>query len=95
MYDALHKFITECGIHILLSAHEHMQRHVQMDGVDYLIQGAASSIGGRAKPLQHESALSLFMAVRSKNSTTRSYLWRAADSVARRWTSASIEFQNQ
>jgi tartrate-resistant acid phosphatase type 5 len=63
MHDALNEFIAECGIHMVVSGHEHMQQHVRMDGVDYLIQGAASSVRGGTKPLQHESAVSLFRAV--------------------------------
>lgn len=61
VYNALHPFIEECGINLVFSGHEHLQQHVQMDGVDYLIQGAASVIRQRAKPLQHSSALSRYL----------------------------------
>ena len=61
VYDALYAFIEDCGINLVLSGHEHLQQHVQMDGVDYLIQGAASSTRTRAKPLQHHSALSRYL----------------------------------
>ena len=61
VYDALHRFIEECGIHLFFSGHEHLQQHVQMGGVDYLIQGAASSTRTRKKPLQRESAISYYL----------------------------------
>ncbi len=61
VYDALQPFIEECGIHLVFSGHEHLQQHVQMGGVDYLIQGAASSTRTRKKPLQRESAISHYL----------------------------------
>lgn len=61
VYDALYPFLEECGIHMVFSGHEHLQQHLQMDGVNYLIQGAAASVRERAKPLQHKSALSRYL----------------------------------
>ncbi|MEH6593633.1 MAG: metallophosphoesterase [Halioglobus sp.] len=61
VHDALHPFIEHCGIHLVLSGHEHMQQHVEMEGVDYLIQGAASATRAYAKPLQHDTALSRYL----------------------------------
>ena len=61
VYDALHPFIEDCGIHLMFSGHEHMQQHVQMDGMDYLIQGAASYTRERAKPFQRDTALSRYL----------------------------------
>lgn len=61
VYEALRDFIESCGIHLVLSGHEHLQQHVQFDGVDYFIQGAASSTRERAKPLQYQTALSRYL----------------------------------
>ncbi len=61
IYDALFPFLEECGIHLVFSGHEHLQQHVQMQGVDYLIQGAAASTRERVKPIQHSSALSRYL----------------------------------
>jgi tartrate-resistant acid phosphatase type 5 len=61
VYAALYPFIEKCDVNLVLSGHEHMQQHVQMDGVEYLIQGAAGYTRMRAKPFQYESALSRYL----------------------------------
>jgi tartrate-resistant acid phosphatase type 5 len=61
LFAALSPFIEECGIHLVVSGHEHLQQHLEMDGVEYLIQGAASHTRPRVKPLQHHTAISRYL----------------------------------
>lgn len=61
VYDALHEFIRECDINMVVSGHEHLQQHVQFERVHHLIQGAAASVRQSSKPLQHEDAVSRYL----------------------------------
>jgi tartrate-resistant acid phosphatase type 5 len=61
LYRALNSFIEKCDVNLFFSGHEHMQQHVEMDGVNYLIQGAAGRTRQKTKPFQYDTATSRYL----------------------------------
>lgn len=61
VYDALHSFLEECEVNLVFSGHEHMQQHVQMDGLNYLIQGAGGHTRQSHKSFQNDRAISRYL----------------------------------
>jgi hypothetical protein len=57
----LNSFIEKCDVNLFFSGHEHMQQHVEMDGVNYLIQGAAGRTRQKTKPFQYDTATSRYL----------------------------------